>query len=282
MCVTMNKVTKLVLILMVFGLPVQAQKKNRTNKPVDTLATLREFMLVCNAYKELPLKLELKLINTSNFISSPEDTMQTEAEFYLQKTRSYARFGDVEQFANDSVALVVSNKLQRMILYPDAQAMVLQIKAMTGLQMKDSSIAELAKKYKAQTELKGNDTAYISLVNRQLLSGTSIPREMLEVKYHPVTKEPFEIKATKNTLIPLQSEDYNTLKAVPELADKLINSEEKGSFLVKEQVSTFVYSRISHDPSIQLPVFISGRVVREEGGEYVPAKGYENYRLIVY
>ncbi|HEX7905252.1 MAG TPA: hypothetical protein VF487_15375 [Chitinophagaceae bacterium] len=277
----MNRVIKLILIFLALSINVQAQKKKRADKGVDTLITLREFMLVCNAYKELPLKLELELVNTTSFITSPEDTMQTRAEFYLQKKASYIHFGNVEQLVNDSMALMVSNTLRQMILYPDAQRVLLQIKAMTGMQMKDSSIAELSKKYQAQTESKGNDTTSITLVSRLPLYGTSIPKEMLELTYDSKTKTPFQVRTIRRTMIPLQPADYDALKGNTEFADKLISLEEKGNYLIKEQVSSFIYSKISHEPGINIPVTIADRITKNAAGEYIPAKGFAAYRLII-
>lgn len=279
--VRMNRVIKLILIFLTLSINVQAQKKKRADKGIDTLITMREFMLVCNAYKELPLKLELELVNTTSFITSPEDTMQTRAEFYLQKKASYIHFGNVEQLVNDSMALMVSNTLQQMILYPDAQPVLLQIKAMTGMQMKDSSIAELSKKYQAQTESKGNDTAIITLVSRLPLYGTSIPKEMLELTYDSKTKTPFQVRTTRRTMIPLQPADYDALKGNPDFADQLISLEEKGNYLIKEQVSSFIYSKISHEPGINIPVTIADRITKNAAGEYIPAKGFAAYRLII-
>lgn len=277
----MKRVVSVVLIFLVLSGNAQAQKKNRSAKGVDTLATLREFMLVCNDYKKLPLKLELELINKSNFITSPEDTMQARAKFYLQKQASYIHFGNVEQLVSDSMALMVSNTLRQMVLYPDAQPVILQIKAMTGMQMTDSSLTELSQKYKAHTELKVKDTAIITLISRLSLYATSQPKEMLELKYDPKTKIPFQVRTTRITMIPLQLADYNSLKENPDYTDKLIRIEDKGDFLIKEQVSCFIYQKVSHDPGIKMPFTIADRINKNAAGEYIPAKGFGAYRLII-
>jgi hypothetical protein len=268
------------MALSCFCVNVHAQKKKKCNKEVDTLATAKEFMQVCNLYKKVPLQLYLEQHNTTNFITGQEDTANYKAEFYLQQDGSYVRFGEVEQLVEDSVAVLVSNKMQKMIFYPDAQPVLLQIKAMTNLQMKDSSVAALSKRYTSLKRSKENDTLVIELVSRDLLYGTSLPKERIELHYDARTKTPIQVLTKKRTLIPLEQSEYDILKRQAGEADKLLAIESKGYYLIKEQNTAFLYKTIGHEQQ-KLPVSIRERIVRGQHGEYHPAKGYEGYQVIL-
>lgn len=269
-----------IIVMAFFCVTAHAQKKRRSDKWVDTLAIAKEFMQVCNLYKELPLRLDLELHNTTNFITAEGDTASYQAEFYLQKGASYVRFGEVEQLVDDSVALLVSNKMQKMILYSNAQPVLLQIKAMTNLQMKDSSVVELSKRYNSLKKSNENDTSVINLISREFLKGTVLPKETIELQYNAKTRAPIKVLTTKRTLIRLEQSEHENLKRQPGVADKLVVIESKGFYLMKEQNAVFVYKDISHE-KIKMPVAIRERILKGHRNEYTPAKGYETYQVIV-
>ena len=266
------------LVSLLFSINVNAQKKRHRTSKTDTLATARLFIEVCNVYKQLPLYLDLEMINTTNFVITTEDTSRSRAEFYMIPGSSYIRFGEVEQIANDSMALLVSNKIQKMILYSNAQPIISRMKMMMGVQLPDSSLLEIAKKFKAEQK-QMNDTAVIELTNRLPLPGTSLSKEKIEVLYDAKTKNPFRVKTIRRTLIPLMQEEYNDLKSRPGMAGRLVQIEEKGYFLVKEQSASFIYKTINHE-SVKLPATIMNRIVKSNEGIYEPVKGYEAYQLI--
>src|SRR5437016_3249819 len=85
----------------------------RAQEP-DSLDAVRTFVQVCNTYKQLPLQMTLGIHNTTNLVTGAEDTVQARATFYLQQHGSYIRFGELEQVANDSLMLLVSDNLKQM------------------------------------------------------------------------------------------------------------------------------------------------------------------------
>jgi hypothetical protein len=276
----MIRILKMILLLVVLSINVNGQKKRHRVVKEDTLTLIRQFIHVCNVYKQVPLYLDLEIYNTTNFITGPEDTTRSQAEFYMLPGSSYIRLGEVEQLVDDSMALLVSDKIQKMILYSNAQPVIARMKMMMGLSLPDSSILELAKKYKAQAKL-FNDTIAIELVSRIQLYGSVLPKETIEVQYEPKTKKLFRVITTKRTLIPLEQSDFNNLKAQPGLADKLIVRGDSAWYLVKEQAGTFVYKKIEHEKNMILPATITKRVGKNNQGEFVPVKGYEEYTVII-
>ena len=279
----MNRSIYLKIQLIMMGLVVcmsmQGQRKASRNKRADTLEVFRSFIELSNVYKKLPLYLEMELINSTNFITGEGDSSRIQASFYMQPGRSYIRFGDAEQLVNDSMTLLVSDKLQRMILYSHAQPILQQMQAINGMQWTDSSLTEMAKRFTAQYTSPAENVTAIVLTGRNILYGTTLPKESVELQYHPDTKEPIKVTTVKRTLLPLTEEDYNTLSSQGNIADKLITIEGKGHYLVKEQVGAFVYNKIGHDAGMAIPATIADRLVKNEQGEFTPVKAYEAYAV---
>jgi hypothetical protein len=271
---------QLIIALLVLGSQLHAQRKSaKANRHSDTLAVLREFMQINSNLRQMPMYLEMELINSSNFIAAEQDTARVQSTFYMKPGVSYIRFGEAEQLVNDSMALLVSDKLQRMILYSDAQPILRHMQAFIGMQGIDSSILELSKKFTSQLLFPVNNTAFITLTGRSFLYGTSLAKESLELQYDAEKKQPLKVITIKRTLLPVSEDNYKALIEQGTATDKLVTIEEKGHFLVKEQVGTFVYKKIAHDAHMTLPATINDRIIKNEQGAFEPVKAYEAYAI---
>lgn len=256
----------------------QATLTAQAQKP-DTLAGLKTFLQVCNAYKQLPLQMTLSLHNATNLVTSKEDTMQTKATFYLQQHATYIRFGELEQVANDTLMLLVSDNLKQMMLYNHQQSVADQLKQYLGFQ--DGSLQQMADRYKATVLPVQNDTAFIELTSRKPLMYTSLPRESIRVVYNPKSGDPFRVEQLKRTLVPLDEDTYNNFAADPAWQDQLLKLTEKEPlfFVIKQLSSFYTYENISHHPEEKLPVTIPDRIAASDAGKYIPAKDYTDYLL---
>jgi hypothetical protein len=248
-----------------------AQKK-------DTLATMRDFVHICNAYKQMPLYLELEMKNSTNFITRQEDTVAMKGEFYLKNENSYVRFGDFEQVVNDTLALLISNRQQHMILYADAAPVVKRMKSMMGGVLPDSSVQNLARKYRSASQEMSGDASVIKLQSRAMIYGTNLPKETIELQYHVSEKTPERVATLTRSLVRLDSTQYSQLRNESALKENLLVLE--GSyFLIKEQVITYQYKQIDQAVALKVPVLMSDRIMINETGDYMPVKEYESYRL---
>lgn len=244
----------------------------------DSLANMRELMQVINGYKQMPLYLELEMKNTTNFITSEQDTVNAKGKFYLTQGTAYMNFGEVEQLVTGSVAVLVISKLQRMIVNTNPGPMLNRMKALPGLMAKDSSILTLAKTY-ASRAITTNEASIIELTSRNLLYGSSMPQETIEVVYDSKTRKAQKITHIKRTLVPLQEADYKKLKTDPAMEKMLLVIQGKGYFLVKEQTTAFMYKTVGYDKNLKIPVALSDRITRNNNGEFEPVKAYENYEI---
>lgn len=271
----------LVNTMLLLCLGIQAQKRSARNKAVDTLDVYRKITEVSNVFRQLPLQLEMELINSTNFVTAEADSAHIQGSFYMQPGLSYIRFGEAEQLVNDSMTLVVSDKLQRMVLYTHARPILQQMQAITGLQGTDSSLLQMAARFTAQYALPAENVTSIILTSRNVLYGTTQPKESVEFQYNAATKEPLKVTTVKRSLLPLTDEDDSTIRVQGNLSDKLIAIEGKGRFLVKEQVGTFVYKKIGHSAGKVLPATLADRIVKNDQGDYTPVKAYEGYAVTI-
>lgn len=247
----------------------------------DSLALIREFVQGVSTYQQLPLQLEMELNNSTNFITSEADTTKTAGYFYIKPGSAYILFGEMEQVVNDSMALLISNNLQRMILYPDAKAILAQMKSMTAIPLQDSSVLHLAGKFTIQKNVSGVDQYKLLLTGRQMVYNTQLPKESIELQYDQKNQRPLKVTTIKRTLLPLSEEDYKTFSGRADLSGKLLNLEDKGYFLVKEQVADFVYKKLTHDTSLKVPVTIADKIEKNSDGAFSPVKKYGEYSLTV-
>jgi hypothetical protein len=259
-------------ILLVFPFQVYGQKD-------DSVSITREFMQVCNVYKQLPLRLDIEMHNKTNFIVDEQDTSYVRASFYIQSNVSYIHFGEVEQLVNDSLALLVSDRLQQMVLSLNGQSVLERMKAMTGVPLQDSAVAEIVQKYKVEKTNK-DGVMVIELQDKTLLYTTSMPKESIKVEYNPKTKIPVRVTTLRRVLLPLQEADYQVLAADPVMKDKLLILENNLFYVIKEQSAEYVYKEINHDSEVRTPVVMSDRIVKNGEGDFEPVKSYEAYRLI--
>jgi hypothetical protein len=271
---------RLVVLLMLTGCCLQAQKKSsRKARNNDTLADIRNFIRVSNIYQQQPLYLDMEWKNSTNFITSYADTSGMRLVFYLKPGMAYIRFDEAEQLVNDSMALLVSDKLQRMILYSNAQPVIQKMKSIITMLTGDSSVQQMAVRYKAESTTAINNLATTKLTGREYVQGSSLPKESIELQYDVQKNEPIKVITTRRSLVRIPEQDYKDFSANAQYKDMLVAIEGKGHFLVKEQTSAFIYNSIKHEADMKLPVTIADRLTRNELGELVPVKQYEQYAV---
>lgn len=258
--------------------PALLQAQLKQDQSLDTLAPYRSFLNACQASKSLPLQLQLEVRHTTNVVTATEDTAAMQGLFHVNENAAYVRFGELEQFVSDSLALLVSNRLQRMLVYENARPFLKQLQAVAVITLTDSGVMEMAKRYVVQlTEENGVTT--ISLQHRLQLPAVGLPGETITLQLRTATKQLLAVTATRRTLIPVSVEDAGDLRKDSSLARFLVSQPDKGTFLLKEQTTTYLYHSIRHEPGVAIPVSIGERIQKGSDGNYSGAKGYENYAV---
>jgi hypothetical protein len=248
---------------------------------LDTLAGLKLFINVCNAYKQLPVQLDVDITNATNYVLSEKDTAHLQARFCFQKEGSYIRYGELEQVANDSLLLFVSNKVKRMIVYKNRRSTAGQLQAYLGLQQNDSSILRMAGRYKATQWAGGNDgtvkdTAMVEITGRANVPHTLLAKESVQVEYDPRTLEPYGVIQLRRRLIPIDKKEYDRLSALQEANPRLLVQDNANYFLVCESTTRFQYKHITHQ-DMAIPVTVNDRVTADSAGNYTPVNRYSEF-----
>lgn len=265
---------KLTLLMTLLALSTPAVKAQK-----DTLAGIRLFIRVCNAYKQLPVQLDLDIRHSANLVGRPDDTSHASARFYLQQRGSYIEMDNMEQVVNDSLMLLVSKPARRMILYAHRQSVANQLSQYLGLGLQDSSLARIAGKFMLVSTASAGDTASLELVSRASLYANLPAAEEITVKYDPVTSNPYQVTNTRRKLVMVEQSLYKDYNDRPEWAGKTLSIGDSSFFLVKEAASVYSYRKITHDEQADLPVRIGDRIVADDQGRYRPVKSYADYLL---
>jgi uncharacterized beta-barrel protein YwiB (DUF1934 family) len=267
------------MMAVLLSLSSDAQKRGRKEKQ-DTLAPLRDFVNISSGYKQLPLHLKLEIRNSTNFITNEADTVNASGDFYIRKENSYVQFDEFEQVVNDSIAVLISHKLQQMIVFTNAGPIVSRMLNMMGATLPDSSVKNLSVKYSAVEKEISEKQGAVTLESRMHLFGTSLPKETISLEYSRSSRMPEKVTTVKRSLLQLDSIQYQQLQQEPDLIKNLLALE--GSyFLIKEQVTAYIYNQRDKDAMVKVPVKVTDRVMAVANGEFTPAKGYETYQVIV-
>lgn len=263
----------MIMVLVFFPLLVTGQRLKK-----DSLAPLRDFISVATGYQRIPVYLSMEIRNSTNFVTTEEDTAVTKAEFFLQRENSYIRFGEEEQLVNDSLALLVSNKLQAMILFTNAAPVVKKMKNMLTMTMPDSSVDKMAKRYSCSVSNNGDSIRGLELQSREQLYGTGLPKEIIKLEYLASTRLPVKVMTIKRALLPLDSLQFEQLRNEGVSGNTLFKIDGL-YFLMKERTVTFSYTRINRNWEGVVPAIVSDRIGKDLEGEFMPLQAYSGYML---
>jgi|GEM_PF-2891155 len=278
---------RLVLLLMLIqviegSVMAQGRKRKKEKKTIentDTLQAYRQFVSMGNQYKQLPLQMEMEIVRYETVAGINTDTMRARASFYLQEKASYLRIEDQEQLANDTILLQINKQAQRMILSRHSQTVAGQLQKLIGWQLRDSSLQQLAKGYRGIVISGTDNIDTVRLWNRINLAGMNKPLDEVEMLYDTRQQRPVEVITYLSQLLPLEKELYEKWKDDPSKSAALVMKGDKETFVLRIQTTYYRFDRIDHDPAFVLPVLISDRIVPASDGTWVPANGYEDYRI---
>lgn len=251
-----------------------AQKKD------NTTAIMQEYVKLWRIYDQKPLQLKLSIVNTASPVTKPTDTLSTEMDYYFNNNLFYLQSEGLEEFVNDSMIMLVNHEMKKVLLYRNSLTVEKMMRKYSEAFMRDSSVEKLVKEYSAEKTELTKTLNRILLTSKNTVGGTSLPKEQMEVQYKAASYEPVELIQIRRTLIPLDADYYQRLKSDPVYDGKLVESStETGRlyFMIKEYHVAYSFKKISHN--MEVPVKESERIVMNDKGEYVPAKGYEEFTI---
>lgn len=247
----------------------------------DSLSTIREFVRLRQLYNHLPVELKIRIQNSSNPFANAEDTLKADMDVYYDDRSFYMKAEGLEEIVNDSLMIMINNPAKTALLYHNNGNIISSMEKSVMAIMPDSSIEALAKKYASSISSAEKDKNRIELKSREKVYGTAFPKESVVVTYRLSTYQPIEFRRTKTLLVPVDSITYHGLMKDPAFDGKLVSASSSAGniFFIAKQVTTSLrFDKIDYDLKLP-PVTGNDRVIMQPNGEYVMAKGFEDYTL---
>ncbi len=285
MCKYLYKKGLLLVLLIPILLNCEAQNKpyNRITSSADSIALFKEFIQACNLYKQVPLQLQLNILNSTN-ITFPQqvidiDTVPQQVQFYLNEKASYVSMNNMEQYVSDSIAIIIINQNKRILLYNNVQPIKEKMNKMMGLVFQDSSILSAAEQFViGKKNTPNQDVLQYLLESKSSIYNTNIPKLSIAMNYAKTSKNPIEVVKITRSLQALDSTLKQQIMERNNPADVIVQAKNK-YYLLVEQTATYQYASIQHQPNFTIPFTVSNVVQKNSAAKYQPILAYKEYTL---
>jgi hypothetical protein len=251
------------------------------HKSTDSLLAFQEIARVRQIFSHLPVQLNIHIENTAEPVTNPNDTINSDISLYYGKPGFYMQTDGLEEIANDSFIVMVNNQAKQILLYQNNRQIMQKMESGFSTILPDSSQQYLSKTYSSDIQDMDAGRKKIVLRSREVISGTNFPKETVTLLYQPASYEGTELNQVKLKLLPVDSAVYASLVNNKEYEGKLLKSSSKMGdvfFMVKKQNTTYKFKNI--DYKVQSPpVKPEDRIQKAGNGNYIPAKGFEEYVL---
>jgi hypothetical protein len=233
----------------------------------------KTFIDVCTGYKQLPLQAEIAYTKESNIPLYEDDSTFLKGVFIIEKDQAYIHFGPLEEIINDSLALIIMSNIKQMVLSENTQHVESLMNGMTGLPTNNSSIEKMEQTLDATLIKISDQKNMIRVISKQKVYGTEQAGDEILMTYNSVTKSPLKVETVKRRLIK-KTEGQSVSSGITEVAIP-----DKGKYLLKVDKTTFEFTAISHAENIVMPATLKDRIMKNNEGEYIPVKAFEEYAL---
>jgi hypothetical protein len=278
---SMNRILtiQMMAVLLLVTVTAAAQRNNTRNR--DKTTAFQEFARLGKWNNQWPVQIKLHITHHVTPTVSASDSADTEMTMYYDPHAFYMQAEGMEQIANDSVLILVNNRARMIRVLPnEGLATYSHGNKLTSF-MPDTSVEKLSQRFIANMQEEGRSGKRIILQSRDIIAGTELEKEVIDVSYNPGNYQPDHYKQIRRTVLPVDSATYSGLVKDAAWKGRIITAKVKAGqlyFLVKEQVTECRFTSISYTQKTS-PVQEHDRVVKTVSGEYQPAKGYEPYNV---
>jgi hypothetical protein len=274
-------ISKYFLILLLLGcLPVFGQQRVIAQK-ADTLQPYRDFLSLCTQYQYAPLQLDISYQSGTNLVLNAYDTMTMKGYFYIGKAGEfYLQMGDVEQYINDSICLMINHTLKQAVINMDVKEARKMLIRYLGAITNDTSVKTLANGFRITEDKSAKSIGKYSLDSRGRLPGTETSRQTIALQYNPLNREPLSVVTTRRTIVPIDISD--SLAFVKKFGDQgvLVSVPDYGFCFLRSVTATYTYHHIRHEePARGLPFKVTDYIIRNKEGDYMLTAEKADYRL---
>lgn len=270
-----KRAASVVVLIMCSVITVQ-----RVEAQSDTFSQYRDFLSLCTGYQQAPLQVNIRYQAGNNLVLNSFDTMSMQGYFYIGTAGAYyLRMGDVEQYIDDSIALMINHTLQQVVVNSSADNARRLLARYLGSVTNDTSVQTLINAYSIQAQNNASGNAYV-LTSRSRLPSTQLSRQTIHMKYNVAKREPLEITTSRSTLVAIEPADSAAFAQKFAGQNLLVTLPNGGLYFVRKQTAVYTYQEILHQEPASLPMRVADYIMRNANGEYelVPAKS--TYRLV--
>jgi hypothetical protein len=267
------------IVLLPIALTATAQRKKNRQVGPQEISVYREFIRSSRWWLDMPLQASLHVVHKTIPSIPGQDSVTTDITLYYSTHDFYMQAEGMEQIANDSLVVVVNHEAKMIRIYQsNAQFRRNMEKAMTAF-TPDSFFEQLHHGYSAKTQEEGEGIRRITLESRARIGGTQQVKETISISYHEGSYQPVNSEQSKMNLFPVDSAVYSRLAADSAYAGRLVTAKATAGdlfFIVTGKTTQCQVAAISYGVEVP-PVRQPDRVLQSADGEWLPAKGLEDY-----
>lgn len=270
---------QLTVVLLFTTFAATAQRKHKAGR--DNTTALQEFARLGKWNIQWPVQINLHITHHVTPTVSASDSADTDVTLYYDQHAFYMQAEGMEQIANDSVLIMVNNNARMIKVFPNKGLLTYSQGNRISSFMPDTSLEKLSQRFIATIREEGHAGKRIILQSHERITGTEFDKEMIDVSYSAGNYQPIHYKQIRRSVAPVDSAAYSEMIKDAAWNKRLFTTKVKAGemfFVVKEQVTECRFTSIDYTQKAS-PVHEHDRVVRNAGGEYMPAKGYEAYNV---
>lgn len=273
----MKAVKKTWLLVTLFFLLSESKAQQGQKQEMNAL---QEFAKLAGFYKRPPVRLRIELQTTATPLTTVADTVHAWMDVYYDGSSFYLHTGELEEIVNDTLGISINHAAKQIHLTTNRQELHERVEKAAALLPGDSSLKAMDKKYAVELTMNGNKKQVIDLRSREDVYGTTLSKEAIRITYETTDHQPLEMAQSKTRLLLVDSAVYARLQTYMDFAGRLVQTTtEKGSFYFLAKTVTTTYRFEKTGQALRQPVIATERIVKTPGGDYLPAKGYEDYQL---
>jgi hypothetical protein len=266
------------VLLLVTG-TATAQHRHKRSK--ENATAFQELARLSKWNSQWPVQINLHIAHHVTPEVSASDSADTDMTLYYDAHAFYMQAEGMEQIANDSVLVMVNNTARMIRVFPNKGLQSYNQGNNFSSFMPDTSMERLTKRFVATMQEEERDRKRIILQSRDRISGTSLDKEVVDITYKADNYQPLHYKQIRRSVVPVDSATYSGLAKDTAWKGRLVTTTVKAGqlyFVVKEQVTECNFTSINYMQKTS-PVREHDRVVKSASGEYLPAKGFEQYNI---
>lgn len=258
---------------------VHGQKNKRSKE-----ALIDQLQKVAAWYQAVPVSMSVQLSRYNQPAPPLADTMRTSVKMGYGPGQFYLKADLIEQFIDDSFQVVINHDAKMIHVYPMSRSGNNGLFSIFGQHgVTDSMIRVYKNRYEIMALPDSAGCRTLKLLSKTKISETEFRKEVITIVYNGKDSRPIYYAVAKESLVPLDEEDYRTLDEMDAIRPRLITITDKRNinyFLIRQEFVSYKIDEIARSAVAGLPNW-KEKVLHAAGGMFVPAAAFGDYLVSV-